>query len=91
MGRKAMQLPESRIWTRKQAASRLGLSIKKFMKKLPRLVQLGFPKMDEELEGFDSYRIEKFLDGRLPGDYSGDEERVALERIGNGKDQIAFC
>jgi len=56
--------PDPRLWTSEQVAIRLNRSVPWFYEHLPRLKQLGFPRKDEELGGWDSKAIECWIDKR---------------------------
>lgn len=60
-------IPPPRIWKESQVAALLGLSVRKFRQKLPALLREGFPSEDLLLGGFDSFRIQQWLEGRGSG------------------------
>jgi hypothetical protein len=73
------QTPDARIWSPKECAARLNKSVPWLYAHLPRLQQLGFPRKDRELGGWDSKTIEVWLDQRFMGGATGAREYEMLE------------
>ena len=63
-------IPSPRVWKTPQVAALFGLSARKFRQKLPALLREGFPGEDLLLGGFDSVKVQRWLDER------DDEARV---------------
>ncbi len=79
--RSAYPLPSPRVWTGKQIAARFNRSQTWFYKHLPRLRQLGFPKRDPIVGGWDRVTVEAWLDRRAGvGDVANMESEM-LEAI----------
>jgi hypothetical protein len=64
MSRRERQIPEARIWGHEECAARLNKSVPWFYDHRARLEQLGMPKKDEMLGGWDSKAFEVWLDTR---------------------------
>lgn len=69
------------MWKPDQVATRLNRSIPWLYEHLPRLYQLGFPKKDKELGGWDSVAIESWLDKRSNVTSKMTAEKQMLEAI----------
>lgn len=57
-------LPSPRVWKVRQIAARFNRSVAWVYAHMPRLVQLGFPRKDQVLGGWDSLAIEGWFDRR---------------------------
>lgn len=57
-------MPTPRIWSWAQVACRLGKGETWLREHLPELYDLGFPKMDELLNGWDADAVNLWLDQR---------------------------
>ncbi len=64
MPRSAKQVPNARIWGHQECAARLNKSVPWFYHHKTRLEQLGMPKKDGTLGGWDSKAFEEWLDRR---------------------------
>ena len=84
MPRRPRQIPDARIWGQEECAARLNKSVPWFYAHLPRLEQLGFPKKDNVLGGWDSKNIEVWLDHRAAYK-TGASLEVAMLEAARGK------
>jgi predicted DNA-binding transcriptional regulator AlpA len=82
-------LPDPRIWSPDQVASRLGRSPGWLYERMPRLKQLGFPRKDEVLGGWDSKAVENWLDRRAGLETNANIEDQMLEAI-HGENHAAL-
>lgn len=64
MPRSLKQIPDARIWSPEECAARLNKSVPWFYHHKRRLEQLGMPKKDGTLGGWDSKAFEAWLDRR---------------------------
>jgi hypothetical protein len=64
MQRSDKKLPDPRFWNYEQCAARLSKSVGWFRSHRVRLEQLGMPRRDDILQGWDSKAFEAWLDAR---------------------------
>ena len=88
--RKPPYIPEPRIWTRYQVAARLGKSETWFRRHREYLEHLGFPRRDEDLEGWDGDAINHWIDSKsgLPSESEPDQGQGWLERVGEDRNPL---
>lgn len=81
MPRTLKQIPGARIWSYAECAARLNKSVPWFYQHRNRLEQLGMPKKDGLLGGWDANAFEAWLDRRagLTATVNPDMERQMLE------------
>jgi predicted DNA-binding transcriptional regulator AlpA len=72
---------EARIWKPTECAARLNKSVPWFYSHKRRLEQLGMPKRDKELGGWDSKAFETWLDSRSGMNGQSDVEQEMLGAI----------
>jgi hypothetical protein len=86
MSRQISPAPEARIWGYEECAARLNRSVPWFYSHKRRLEQLGMPRKDLALGGWDSKAFEVWLDQRagLNTLTVSDIEKQMLEAIRGG-------
>ncbi len=88
--RKPKYVPRPRIWNAYQVACRLNKSEQWFRDNRERLeLEHGFPPRDSAMDGWDSERIERFLDqrGGLASLSQSEGEAEALRILQHGRHQ----